>query len=68
MELNVIKSFGSFIEKLDYIYTEINEEKLYKECCLVNEIDSYLKLRGFVRIATKMTIYKWGDALYKRYS
>jgi len=64
VELNVIKSFGALIKKLDYIYTEINEEELYVGCCLVGEIDNYLKQFGFVRIATHMTKNKWGDALY----
>ena len=64
VELNVIKSFGDLIAKFAYIYTEINEEELYKEGCLVREIDKYLGLYGFKRAMTHMTPYKWGDALY----
>ena len=64
VELNVIKSFGKLINNFDYIYTEINEEELYEGGCLVGEIDSYLSMFGFERTLTKMTQFKWGDALY----
>lgn len=64
VELNVIKSFGEEIRNIDYIYTEINEDELYTDCCLVGDIDIHLKHYGFKRIATKMTKCKWGDALY----
>lgn len=64
VELNVIKSFGALITKMDYIYTEVNEEELYKDCCLISEIDIYLKKFGFERKQTHMTPYKWGDAFY----
>ena len=64
VELNVIKSFGNLISKLDYIYTEVNEEELYVGCGLISEIDSYLKQFEFERVATHMTKNKWGDAFY----
>ncbi len=64
VELNVIKSFGDSISQLDYIYSEVNEAHLYKDCPLVGEIDEYLNKYGFVRKVTLMTKYKWGDALY----
>ena len=64
VELSVIKSFGKLISKLDYIYTEVNEEQLYENCCLVGEIDAYLQPFGFERKETVMTPHKWGDALY----
>lgn len=64
VELNVIKSLGERVNQFDYIYTEVNEEHLYKDCCLVGEIDSYLSDFGFTRELTKMTKAHWGDALY----
>jgi FkbM family methyltransferase len=64
VELGVIKSFGNLINKLDYIYTEVNEEYVYEGGCLIGEIDTYLKLFEFERVATHMTPYKWGDAFY----
>ena len=32
-----------FFLKIDYIYTEINDDYVYKDCCLVSEIDEYVK-------------------------
>ena len=65
-ELNVIKSFGNLLGALDYIYTEVNEEQLYKDCALVSEIDEYVGGFGFKRIDTHMTKHKLGDAFYGR--
>jgi FkbM family methyltransferase len=64
VELNVIKSLGELIKYLNYIYVEVNEEEVYKECCLLTDIDSYLSLYKFERVETKITKAKWGDALY----
>jgi FkbM family methyltransferase len=64
VELNVIKSFGSMIGALDYLYVEVNEEELYKGCALITEIDYYVAQYGFERKATHMTKNKWGDAFY----
>lgn len=66
VELNVIKSFGKLINKMDYIYTEVNDEEVYKDCTLIDDIDKYLSDYGFVREVTEMTRAHWGDALYKR--
>lgn len=47
------------------IYTEINTEYVYKECCLVDEIDDFLASFGFKRVETFIaTEGGWGDALY----
>jgi len=66
VELSVIKSFGSLISQIDYIYTEVNREPLYEGCCLVDEIDKYLDEYGFVRTHTKWTKANWGDAFYMK--
>lgn len=63
-ELLALKSFGSLIDGIDYVYTEVNEAEIYKDCALIEELDEYLK--DFERVETKMTEYKWGDALYRR--
>ena len=64
VELNVLKSFGELLKQFDYIYTEVNEEQLYRGGCLVGQIDSYLEMFEFVRVETCMTKHKWGDAFY----
>jgi len=68
VELNVIKSFGEYIGRLDYIYVEVNEDEVYVGCSLLPDIDQYLSEYGFIRLATEMTKFKWGDAFYKRYA
>jgi len=63
-ELLALKGMGELLNNFDYIYTEINKEHLYKNCCLVNEIDEYVSKYNFKRVETKWTQYNWGDALY----
>jgi FkbM family methyltransferase len=64
-ELKALQGFGDLLNKIKYIYTEINTNSLYKNCCLVNELDEYLEKYGFERVETYMTEFEWGDALYK---
>jgi FkbM family methyltransferase len=64
IELRAIKSLGKYLEKIDYIYTEINKEELYEGCDIVDNIDDYLSEYGFIRIETAWTHANWGDALY----
>lgn len=66
VELNVIKSFGNLLGALDYIYTEVNEEQVYKGCALMKDIDKYVAGFGFRRVDTYITKHKWGDAFYLR--
>jgi FkbM family methyltransferase len=63
-ELLAIKGFGDIINSIEYIYTEINTNTLYKDCALVSEIDEYLSNYGFKRVETSMTEFEWGDAFY----
>jgi FkbM family methyltransferase len=50
--------------QVDVLYLEVNEQELYKNCVLLPELDSFLNMRGFTRILTKMTPNHWGDAIY----
>jgi len=63
-ELKALKGFGSLLNHIDYIYTEVNNEYLYKDCALMSELDDYLLMFGFQRVVTMMTEYQWGDAFY----
>ena len=65
-ELNVLRGAEDLLEHVDIIYTEVNTEEVYKGCGLVWEIDMYLNLKGFMRVATEMSGANWGDALYVR--
>lgn len=66
-ELAALKSLGSYINQVNYIYTEINIRYLYKNCSLLNEIDDYLFNNRFIRLDTKLTQHGWGDAFYMKF-
>ena len=63
-ELLALKGAEESIKGVKAIYLEVNTEEVYKKCALIEEIDSYLQVRGFKRIETSMTNEGWGDALY----
>ena len=65
-ELLALKGFGDALSSVKYIYTEVNPNYIYKDCCLINEIDEFLSDFSFERKETYMTQYEWGDALYIR--
>lgn len=67
-ELEVFKGAVETLDTIDYIYTEVNFQHLYKDCCLVEELDAFLKKFGFLRILTDSSNRTWGDALYKKYN
>jgi len=66
-ELKALKSMGDYLNKINYIYTEVNSDYLYVDCCLIGEIEEYLSVFGFKRVETKICgITGWGDAFYLR--
>ena len=67
VELKALKGMEEYLFKVDYIYTEVNCDYVYKDCSLVTEIDEYLKPFGLERVETKWCgDFRWGDALYIR--
>jgi len=63
-ELLALKGASNSIQYAEAIYLEVNEEYLYKGCALIGEIDEFLRTKGFKRVQTIITQWKWGDALY----
>jgi len=63
-ELKALKGMSEYLSNVDYIYTEVNDDYVYKGCNLIGEIDEFLKEYNFERVETKMTAFKWGDAFY----
>lgn len=63
-ELLALKGFSKNLSKFKYIYTEVNEDSVYKDCPLITEIDDFLAAFKFKRVETQMTEFKWGDAFY----
>ena len=67
VELNALKGMEDYLHKIDYIYTEVNSDYVYKNCCLITEIDEYLQKFGFIRAETSWAgNARWGDAFYIR--
>jgi FkbM family methyltransferase len=65
VELRALKSMEKYLHHIQYIYTEVNVEYVYKDCNLITEIDDYLNKFGFKRVATRMVENcGWGDAFY----
>ena len=63
-EYDVLLGSEHILEHIDAIYTEVNEEYVYKNCGLMKDLDVLLENYGFKRVLTHMTEHKWGDALY----
>ena len=63
-ELLALKGATKAIQHAKVLYLEVNEKELYKDCALVDDIDSYLLPFGFKRVLTHMTEHGWGDAIY----
>ncbi len=66
-ELKALKGMEEYLNKVDYIYTEVNCDYVYKGCAIVDEIDEYLKQFGLYRVETQWCQnFRWGDAFYIR--
>ena len=63
-ELKALKGMEEYLSQVDYVYTEVNSDYVYKNCVLIDELDKYLNQYGLIRVETKWTDCKWGDAFY----
>ena len=63
-ELEVFKGAGDFLDRVDFIMTEVNRDEVYEGCAQVEEIDEYLSKYEFKRAETRWDGDCWGDALY----
>jgi FkbM family methyltransferase len=66
-ELEALKGCEKFlVNKIHYIYTEVNRKHVYKNCTLIQEIDEYLEKFDLVRVKTRWwnMLTPWGDAFY----
>jgi len=63
-ELLALKGAVKSMKNVKALYLEVNENELYKNCALINEIDGFLAEHGFQRTLVHMTSHGWGDALY----
>jgi FkbM family methyltransferase len=65
-ELRAMRGGANTLDQVDYVYTEVNAEEVYRGCALVGEIDEFLGRMGLVRVKTTWDLAGWGDALYIR--
>lgn len=65
-EVLALKGASETIGKIDYVYSEVNTEFVYKNCGLIHELDEILS--DFDRVETHMAGPKigWGDAFWIR--
>ena len=63
-ELLALKGAGDLLNSVDVLYLEVNIKHLYKDCPLLDELESFLTNKNFVRVGLQMTTHGWGDALY----
>ena len=41
-ELKALKGMEEYLNKVDYLYTEVNSNYVYVGCALITELDEYL--------------------------
>jgi len=66
-ELKALKGMSEYLDKVDYLYTEVNSDYVYKECALIEGLDEYLLKFNLHRVETEWCEdFRWGDAFYIR--
>jgi len=63
-EFQVLLGAEECINQFDYIYTEVNRDETYENNVLIDKIDEYLEINGFIRVETDWSGLIWGDAFY----
>jgi FkbM family methyltransferase len=64
-ELEVLKGGKRTLEKIQYIYTEVNQAEVYENNAMIHELDEFLESYDMERIATGWHgSQTWGDAFY----
>ncbi len=68
-ELLAFQGATDCLKYIDAINTEINYKELYEGCALISNLDDFLGLHGFERVATVTPFHpSWGDAFYVKRS
>ncbi len=63
-ELEVLKGSKKTLERIDYVYCEVNRGEVYENNAMVDDVDDFLSNYNFSRVETDWTGKLWGDALY----
>ena len=66
-ELHALRGMGELLDRVNYVYTEVNKKKVYINCAQIEEIEEFLGQKGFVKVCVRWIPKKgWGDALFIR--
>lgn len=65
-ELEVLKGGQQILNQIDFVYSEVNREDVYNDCCRVEELDEFLLQYRLQRVETCWCGI-WGDAFYARF-
>lgn len=63
-ELLALQGATDWLKWVAGINTEVNYEEMYEGCALIDQLDEFLELHGFQRVATITHHPYWGDAFY----
>lgn len=63
-ELEVLKGGRKTLERVDCVYTEVNNTEVYENNALIQDIDNFLKEYNMIRVETDWMGVTWGDAFY----
>lgn len=63
-ELEVLKGGVKTMERIDYVYCEVNRDEVYENNAYVEELDDFLSNYNMKRVETNWMGQIWGDALY----
>jgi FkbM family methyltransferase len=63
-ELEVLKGAVQTLNRIDYLYCEVNRDEVYENNAYVEEIDEFLSTYGMSRVETNWSGEIWGDAFY----
>jgi FkbM family methyltransferase len=67
VELRALKGMEDYLNKVDYVYTEVHSDFVYNNGTLIHELDTYLEKFNLHRVETKWWgNCNWGDAFYIR--
>lgn len=67
-ELEVFKGGVKTLETIKCIYTEMERDYLYENNSLIDELDGFLSMYGFIRKETWWMNSVWGEAFYIKQS
>lgn len=65
-ELEALKGAENVFPGLQWVYSEISTEPLYRGGVLEPELDEFLLEKGFTQVERSMTDFGWGDAIWVR--